>query len=175
MSSAESPKPNYVLVRHMARSPLTRTTRAARSGHRRQGVLLDDGTRIRRKGKRRLTQIDLREFIGNHARLLEYVRVGTLEVLDPVSERGLSYDDLIERLDLVGLLKKAESAQPAAAESEPAKPESSDEGYTKDELMSMVRPELNRVAKHIYGVKSPEKLPNKEEVVKAIFAAAGEE
>lgn len=117
MSSAESPTPNtpeeeiskpaervidYVLVRHMSRSPRTRTLRAARSGHRRQGVLLDEGTRIRRKGKQRLTEIHLRDFVNNHTKLLEYVRVGTLEIVDPDTEYTIGYDDLVSGIQKLG-------------------------------------------------------------------------
>jgi len=93
---------HHVLVRHMGRSPRTRTMRAARSGHRRQGVLLDDGSRIRRKGKKRLTELDLRAFVDNHRRLMEYVRVGTIEILDAWTEFPVSYNDLKSRLIELG-------------------------------------------------------------------------
>jgi len=92
----------HVLVRHMARSPRTRTMRAARAGHRRQGVILDNGLRLRRKGRGRFTELDLRDFAENHERLLEYVRVGSLEVCDPRSERIIPYDSLCELLEEVG-------------------------------------------------------------------------
>ncbi len=92
----------HVLIRNMARSPRTRTARAARSGHRRQGVLLDDGTRIRKQGRRRYTEVDLRTFANNHQRLLEYVRVGSIEVCDPKTERAILYEDLVELVKNVG-------------------------------------------------------------------------
>jgi len=88
----------HVLVRHNQRSARTRSQRAARSGHRRQGALMDDGTRIRRKGKGRYTEMDLRELVNNHERLLEYVRVGTLEVCDPKTESVIPYDDLVKMI-----------------------------------------------------------------------------
>lgn len=85
---------NYILCRHMARSPRTRTMRAARAGHRRQGVLLDDGTRIRKKGRGRLTQISIDTFVRNHARLLEFVKVGSLEFLNPATQQRIPYAEL---------------------------------------------------------------------------------
>jgi len=88
----------HVLVRHMARSPRTRTMRAARAGHRRQGVLLDDGTRIRKKGRKRYTEVDLRELARNNQRFLEFVRVGAIEVCDPKTEHAIPYNDLVKMI-----------------------------------------------------------------------------
>jgi hypothetical protein len=85
---------DYILCRHMARSPRTRTMRAARAGHRRQGVLLDDGSRIRKKGRGRLTPISIDVFVHNHARLLEYVRVGSIEFLNPATQERIPYAEL---------------------------------------------------------------------------------
>ena len=93
----------HVLVRHMARSPRTRTMRAARSGHRRQGVILDDGKRIRKKGRRRYTEVDLREMVRNNQRLLEYVRIGAIEVCDPKNEQAIPYEGLVELLGSVAM------------------------------------------------------------------------
>lgn len=98
LAQPTKPMEPYVLVRHTGRSALTRTTRALRSGHRRKGVLLDDGTRIRKKGKKRLTAVTLSTFVGNNQRLLEYVRVGQIEVCDAETESALSYDELVERI-----------------------------------------------------------------------------
>lgn len=91
----------HVLVRHAARSPRTRTMRAARAGHRRQGAILDNGIRIRKRGRRRYTELDLRELVTEHERLLEYVRVGTLEVCDPKSEEVIPYNDLVKMIGQV--------------------------------------------------------------------------
>lgn len=85
----------YILVRHMGRSPRTRTLRAGRAGHRRQGVVLDDGTRIRKKGKKRMTQVDLAAVVDNHAHLLELILVGTIEVCDPYTGNAMQYDDVV--------------------------------------------------------------------------------
>jgi hypothetical protein len=101
---------SHVLVRHMGRSPRTRTMRAARSGHRRQGVLLDDGTRIRKKGKRRFTEVDLRELINNHQKFLEHVRVGSIEVCDPRNEEPIPYDDLVSGIKNLGVEMAAKEA-----------------------------------------------------------------
>jgi hypothetical protein len=91
----------HVLVRHMARSPRTRTLRASRAGHRRQGVILDEGTRIRKRGRGRFTPVDLTKFVQNHTRLLEYIRTGAIEVCDPRSERPIPYEGVIEMLSSV--------------------------------------------------------------------------
>jgi hypothetical protein len=91
----------HVLVRHMARSPRTRTLRAGRAGHRRQGVLLDDGTRIRKRGRGRYTQVDLTRFAQNHTRLLEYIRTGAIEVCDPKTEQPIPYEGVKELLGSV--------------------------------------------------------------------------
>lgn len=186
MSSDERPN-QYILVRHMARSPRTRTMRAARSGHRRQGVLLDDGSRVRRKGKKRYTQVDLKNFIDNHTQLLEYVRVGTLEICDPVTERAISYDDLVKLLRELGgselkfsdaglqqgAIAGSEMPENAApAEEKAPAAEASAKGFSEEELMKMSRGRLNKVARRDYGVENPEKLANKEEVVQAIFSVA---
>lgn len=104
-ASDASPAGGYVLVRHMARNPRTRTMRAARSGHRRQGVLLDDGTRIRKKGRKRFTQVALTTMVDNHQRLLEYLRVGTLEACDPVTERPMDYQEVLDLIKSLGAAK----------------------------------------------------------------------
>jgi hypothetical protein len=93
---------NYILVRHMARSPRTRTLRAARAGHRRQGILLRDGKRIRKKGKRRFTQLSFEELVDNHSRLLEFVRVGALEFCDPRSQNPIPYEELVRIVQMIG-------------------------------------------------------------------------
>jgi hypothetical protein len=93
----------HVLVRHMGRNPRTRTLRAARAGHRRQGVILDDGTRIHRKGRKRFTRVDLRKLVANHRRLLEFVRVGSIEICDPKTEKFIPYDGLVELISNVAV------------------------------------------------------------------------
>ena len=95
-TSSEPKRIEYILVRHMGRSPRTRTLRAARGGHRRQGVLLKNGQRIRKKGRKRLTQLHLKDFVENHTRLLEYVRVGAIEFVNPVTLQPIPYDDLLD-------------------------------------------------------------------------------
>ena len=199
MASAESPTPTQlVLVRHMARSPRTRTMRAARSGHRRQGVLLDDGTRIRKKGKRRYTEVDLAALASNHQRFLEFVRVGTIEVCDPVTEQAYSYEELVAKLKaLAGAIDESgvnqdavlgsdqpENSAPSIAPppmddlppADPGVPELDEtNGLTEEELLKMNRKDLDKVAKKDYGVEDPDKLPNKQAVVEAIFAASEEE
>lgn len=93
-----------VLIRHMGRNRRTRTLRAARAGHRRQGVILDNGTRIKKRGER-LTQVSLQDLVNKHTRMLEYVRVGTIEVYYPTAQNRLSYDALVALLKEKGALK----------------------------------------------------------------------
>lgn len=101
-SPAEVTRPfDYFLVHHMARSRRTRTLRAARAGHRRQGVILDDGTRIKKRGER-FTEIGVDKFLTAHSRLLEYVRVGAIEVHDPRTMQPIPYDELISVLKTLG-------------------------------------------------------------------------
>lgn len=198
-ASAASPGQGYVLVRHMARSPRTRTMRAARSGHRRQGVLLDDGTRIRKKGRKRFTQVELTTMVNNHQRLLEYLRVGTLEACDPVTERPMSYQEVADLIRSLGATKggfaldesgvqqgpvggseKPENAAPSAKKKKPPPQVDQDappqQGHTEGELFAMRFDELKEVAVNIYGVDSDavSSMRAKKEVVAAIFAQ-GEE
>lgn len=96
MSSDVRPTPQLdsVLVQHLAGSPRTRTLRASRSGHRRQGVLLDDGSRIRRKGDRP-SELSIHDLVKNHTSILEHVRVGTVEICDPHTEEFIPYVELV--------------------------------------------------------------------------------
>lgn len=68
-------------VRNLARSPETKTIRAQRNG-RWTGFLLDNGTRIRRKGARG-TEIDHASLMANLADLTWGVEDGYIEVLGP--------------------------------------------------------------------------------------------
>jgi hypothetical protein len=88
--------PAYLLLMHRQRDAENRATRASRGGHRRQGVLLDDGTRVRQRGYR-YTQIGLEELKANHQSLLEHVRQGRIGVFMP-DEKPLSYDELVALL-----------------------------------------------------------------------------
>lgn len=179
MSSAESPgkgggRPlDYVLVRHMARSPRTRTLRAARSGHRRQGVLLDDGTRIRKKGRKRFTEVALDTLADNNQRLLEYVQIGAIEVCDPKTERPISFDDLLKMIP--GKAPASPPVEEPKSKPEPPKPpEPKEEGYTQDELLAMGLEELKDVAVNVFGVSEGDtkKLRAKQAVIDLILEVA---
>ena len=172
---------DYILVRHMARNPRTRTLRAARSGHRRQGVLLDDGTRIRKKGRKRFTEVALTTMVDNHQRLLEYLRVGTLEACDPRTERPLEYEEVLSLIKNLGSDQKEftlddsgvqqdtvdgsdnpENFAPPPSPKKPSKGGSppkveqaappKEEGHTEGELLAMKLDELKLVAVNTYGV-----------------------
>jgi len=159
----------YVLVRHMCRSPLTRTKRAARAGHRRQGVVLAHGKRIRKRSRRQLDVVGLAELIAGAERVLEYVRVGTLEVCDPRTITVIPYEML------PALLCPGAAVQPAPPPASKPPPPPAAEGYTEEELEKKTRGELNKIAME-FGIKEPDRLPNKPAVIDAIFTAStGEE
>lgn len=79
--SAVSPGKVTVFIRHLTRSPLTRTNRAARSGHRRQGFLLADGVRIRQR-RGRLTPVGLDVAARSAEKLIDGAANSVIEVLD---------------------------------------------------------------------------------------------
>jgi hypothetical protein len=173
--------------------------RAARSGHRRQGVLLDDGTRIRKKGRKRFTEVALTTLADNHQKLLEYIRVGTLEACDPKTERPLSYQDVLALIQKSGASKQgfkldesgvqqdsvdgadrlenaapppAAKGKPKAAESPPPKKRKP----TESELHSMRFDELKVVAVNTYGIDAEvvSSMRAKKEVIAAILAQGKE-
>lgn len=195
-AEANKPKPpreiDYVLVRHLARSPRARTMRAARAGHRRQGVLLDDGTRIRKKGRQRLTEVSLDVFVRNHARILEFVQVGTLELVDPADFQPIPYAELLEiakkhvkgELDTDSRVPQdapmgsvEENTAPAPKDAPPPAAPEAGKGdvYYEEELKKMTRADLNNLASSNFGVNNPEGMPNKQAVVDAIMSAGGGE
>lgn len=85
----------WVYVRHVGRSAANRASRRARAGHRRQGVLLDNGLRIRKRGRQRLTKLNLKEFVQNHERLFHYLDNCMIEVIDPKTLKVISREDLL--------------------------------------------------------------------------------
>jgi hypothetical protein len=104
--------------------------------------------------------------------ILEYVRVGTLEICEPRGLTAIPYEALPE------LLGSAAPAAPSPAlEPEPPPPpqnpppKAPTEGYTEEELEKKTRGELNKIAME-FGIKDPDRLPNKPAVIEAIFAAA---
>jgi hypothetical protein len=84
--------PQTLFVRNLARSPLARTARATRTGRRQTGVLLGDGTRLRRSGKR-TTELSLAAFQDEADNLLAAVEDGFIEIQGP-NEKTLSLADL---------------------------------------------------------------------------------
>jgi hypothetical protein len=84
----------FVLLQHQQRWAGTRGLRAERGGHRRQGVLLDDGTRIRQKAYR-FTEMPVSGLLANHQSILEHVREGRVAVYQPDGETELTYDKLV--------------------------------------------------------------------------------
>jgi hypothetical protein len=68
-----------------------------------------------------------------------------------------------------------EGSSPEAGEAEAAEGlEETEDGFSRDDLMAMKRPELDTIAREC-GITSPEKLPTKGAVVDAIFATAAED
>jgi hypothetical protein len=99
LPEADEAKPlgEYVLVQHLQRWAGSRSLRAERGGHRRQGVLLDDGSRIRQKSYR-LHAMPLDTLLANHQSMLEHVREGRLAVFDPDGTTELTYELLLAKL-----------------------------------------------------------------------------
>jgi len=94
-----TPEPEFhIYVRHIGRSAANRAQRKARAGHRRQGATLDNGLRIRKKGRMRLTKIALKEFVDNHERLFFYIDNGIIEAIDPATMRAIPRDELLNLL-----------------------------------------------------------------------------
>lgn len=97
------PRPkDYVLVNHMMKSARSSLKRHMRSGNRRQGVILDNGQRIRKRGYRMMNEVNLRTMVENHRRLLDYLESGIIEVIDPVTGKSLDVDGLIKKIEEVG-------------------------------------------------------------------------
>jgi hypothetical protein len=93
-----APREPTVLVRHKGRDAAGGAVRRARSGFRRQGVVLDNGLRIRKQGRQRYTELDLRALVDNHENLLRYLDEDVIEILDAESKH------VFTRAELVGIL-----------------------------------------------------------------------
>jgi len=89
---------DWVYIRHVGRKTVNHAVRAARAGNRRQGVVLDNGLRIRKQGHRRLTKLNLKEFVAYHERLLFYFDNYIIEILDPATMKAISRQDLVSGL-----------------------------------------------------------------------------
>lgn len=89
---AEAP---FFYVRHVGRNTANRANRRARAGHRRQGAVLDNGVRIRKKGRMRLTKVAFKEFVENHERLFYYLDNGIVEAIDPATMQVIPRDELL--------------------------------------------------------------------------------
>jgi len=91
-----APREPWVYIRHVGNSVKTRAMRRARAGFRRKGVVLDGGLRIRKRGKKRMTAVGMRELVNNHERLLTFMDNGILEVIDPKTMEPLTREQLVE-------------------------------------------------------------------------------
>jgi len=97
------PRPkDYVFVNHMMRSARSGLKRHARSGNRRQGVILDNGQRLRRRGARLMNEVNLRTMVECHRRFLDYIEAGIIEVYDPNGMKIMSLEQVIARIEEVG-------------------------------------------------------------------------
>ena len=96
-----------VLLQHLQRDAASRHLRADRGGHRRQGVLLDDGTRIRQKAYRK-TEVSIETLAANHQSILEHHRKGRLAIFTS-DEKELSYDEVLKLLTGRGVVVMEES------------------------------------------------------------------
>jgi hypothetical protein len=191
----------YVLVNHMMKSARSGLKRHARSGNRRQGVILDNGQRIRKRGYRMMNEVNLRTMVASHRRLLDYLESGIIEVIDPVTSKALTVAELIKKIEEVGsratpgekmkvdwapsaVDPKPDSTQPnmEVAEELAKSPEATGES---EEVVGDGEPEQGLTEEELlklsrsdlndtareYGVDNPEGLKNKQEVVDAIFEA----
>lgn len=171
MTSAESPK-MYLLVKHLQRSPVARTARAARAGCRRQGVILDDGTRLRRKGRRRFTEVSLDTFRDNIGQFEFYVDNGYLAIFDH-EERPVTMDQARAMVELSPRANPPVDSGPVP-ESEPELVETNGsrrESFSEDELQKLSRKRLDKLANQ-RGI-DPSGFSNKPEIIKAILEVGG--
>lgn len=181
VKSAESPEGTtaagvtrepYFLVNHIGQNRLMRSQRKLRAGFRRQGILLSDGTRIRKRGRRKYNVVTVKAILANWEQIFDLLDRGIIEILDPVTERPIHVDELSTRLEA----PMREAPTPPASEENGADAPAvaPAEGYTEEQLLSLSRKALNRVAVREFRVKEPEKLPNKAAVIEAIMAAGQE-
>lgn len=163
----------YFLVNHIGRSRLTKGMRKSRAGYRRQGILLADGTRIRKKGRRRRNILSAEKLLANWEKIYDLSERGIIEIQDPVTERPIPIDQLGVAL---GAATQPPAPSLASEENGVDAPEvAPPEGYTEEQLLAMSRKALNRIAAREFGVNEPDKLPNKAAVIEAIMAAGGQE
>lgn len=162
----------YFLVNHIGRSRLTKGMRKSRAGYRRQGILLADGTRIRKKGRRRRNVLSARVILANWEKIFDLLERGIIEIQDPVTERPIPIDELGALLEAP---MQPQAAAPSAEDNGVDAPAvAPPDGYTEEQLLAMSRKALNRIAAREFGVSEPDKLPNKPAVVEAIMAAGQE-
>jgi hypothetical protein len=164
--------PSTVSIRHLARSAKSKVIRAARPGYRWQGFLLDNGSRIRRKGDR-VSVIDSEAFAANASIILEGVITGFLEIVDPETERPMALEavvkmaqdaspkgldkGLLETLDDMlpyhGVSVKVEAPKAKAVKKEEPKVEPKEE--VKEEVAPVVAPVEPKVEEPVVEVKKP--------------------
>ena len=90
----ESPAaPELICVRHLGRNAKSKHIRHERAGYRYSRYFLDDGTPVRRKGRRSIV-MDLEKFVANFGSILEGATVGMLEVLEPKTMTPVRVADL---------------------------------------------------------------------------------
>lgn len=87
-----SSTPDFLMIRNLARDPQSKVQRATRSCRRQTGFILEDGTRLRRRGKR-ATQIGFDTFKASSERFICGVEDGFIEIQDEQSN-VLSLEDL---------------------------------------------------------------------------------
>jgi hypothetical protein len=107
--------------------------------------------------------------LANWEKIFDLLGRGIIEIQDPVTERPIPIDEL-------GALLEApmQAALPAEEDGVDAPATAPPEGYTEEQLLSMSRKALNRIAVREFGIKEPDKLPNKAAVIEAIMAVGQE-
>ena len=133
---------NYVLVRHLARSPSTKVLRATRAGKRGHGFLLDDGTRIRRQGHKRYQTVGMDVLLRNKDKFIDGMENGLIEVLN-ASEEPMTINDLFSDAPVVKAKPPVKPEEPK--EEEPKEEE--EEEDSEEELRDMKWKDLVQLAK----------------------------
>lgn len=93
---------DYIFINHMMRSARSGLKRHMRSGNRRQGVILDNGQRLRRRGNRLMNEVNLRTLVECHHKLLGYLESGIIEAIDPHTQKVMTIEQVIAKIKEVG-------------------------------------------------------------------------
>jgi len=160
-----------ILVTNLAHKKISRTARVLRSG-RRTGFLLEDGTRIRRRG-RRGTELDEGALKANLEKLCEGIEEMWISVVSTETGAELTADDLIKMAGGKVAAKAPEKEPEKEPEGEDDAGEHDAEFLDEALLKKMKREELDELAEE-YGL-DPEDYKTKGEIIDALMEPDEEE